>query len=129
MVFTLFFYFALLLQAVDLAPITQKQNFLDLQATSCNINIQTGPNKKFEDIILGMKRQLDDIQKELRNLTQNGWHGDRENNTKGSLLPCIISHYINFSKILRISLTAEKSYLDTCKDINLNLLILIFSQT
>ena len=66
---------------MDSAPTTQKKNFLDLKATSCNINIQTGPNKKFEDIILGMKRQLDEIQKELRNLTQSG---DRKNSTKGS---------------------------------------------
>jgi len=40
-----------------------------LKATSCSININTGANKKLEDIILGIKRQLDEIQKVLRNLT------------------------------------------------------------
>jgi len=56
---------------------TQKQNYLDLKATSCSININTGPIKKLEDVILGMKRQLDEIQKDLRNLTKK-----EQNNTK-----------------------------------------------
>ena len=67
----------LLFQAVD-SLTTQKQNFLDLKATSCSINIETGLNKKLEDIILGMKRQLDEIQMELRNLTKK-----EDNRTKG----------------------------------------------
>ncbi len=61
---------------------TQKQNRLDSKATSCNINnynsFYAGPNKKLENIILDMKRQLDEIQKELRNLTMKGG-----NKTKG----------------------------------------------
>ena len=61
---------------------TQKQNHLDSKATSCNINnynsFYAGPNKKLENIILDMKRQLDEIQKELRNLTKKGY-----NKTKG----------------------------------------------
>jgi len=56
---------------------TQKQNYFDLKATSCSININTGPIKKLEDIILGMKRQLDAIQKDLKNLTKK-----EQNNTK-----------------------------------------------
>ncbi|KAL9985768.1 hypothetical protein ACROYT_G008211 [Oculina patagonica] len=63
---------------------TQKQNHLDSKATSCNINnynsFYAGPNKKLENIILDMKRQLDEIQKELRNLTMKGG-----NKTKDSL--------------------------------------------
>ena len=49
----------------------QKQNSLNSKASSCNINnynsFYAGPNKKLENIILDMKRQLDEIQKELRN--------------------------------------------------------------
>ena len=75
--------FALLVSLVSLSPVvnsapTQNQNLLDLRATSCNININTGPNRKLEGIILGMKRQLDEIQKELRNLT-----GKPKNDSKG----------------------------------------------
>jgi len=68
----------LLLKAVDSVP-TSKRNFLDLKASSCSINIQTAPNKKLEDVILGMKRQLDEIQMKLENLTKKL---DGENNTK-----------------------------------------------
>ena len=60
-----------LLQLVD-SLTTQKQNYLDLKATSCSININTGAYKKLEDIVLGIKRQLDEIQKDLRNLTTTG---------------------------------------------------------
>ena len=63
--------------AVYSAP-SQTRNLLDLKATSCNINIQTGPNKKLEDMILGVRRQLDEIQQKLRGLTMK-----EENNTKG----------------------------------------------
>ena len=62
---------------------TQKQNQLDSKRTSCNINnynsFYAGPNKKIENIIMEMKRQLDEIQKELRNLTKKG-----DNKTKGT---------------------------------------------
>ena len=61
---------------------TQKQNQLDSKATACNINnynsFYAGPNKKIENI-MEMKRQLDEIQKELRNLTKKG-----DNKTKGT---------------------------------------------
>lgn len=75
--------FAFLVCLVSLSPVvdsapTQNQNLLDLRATSCNININTGPNKKLEGVILGMKRQLGEIQKELRNLTRKP-----ENDSKG----------------------------------------------
>ena len=56
-----------LLNAVDSLPApTNNQNLLELKATSCSINI----NMKVEDLILGMKQQLDEIQNELRNLTK-----------------------------------------------------------
>ena len=75
--------FVLLVCLVSLSPVvdsapTQNQNLLDLRLTSCNININTAPNKKLEGIILGMKQQLDEIQKELRNLTRKP-----ENDSKG----------------------------------------------
>ena len=67
--FALFVCLAAVLNAVNSLP-TNNQNLLDLKATSCSININTAPNKKFEDVILGMKQQLDEIQNELRNLTK-----------------------------------------------------------
>jgi len=57
-----------LLRVVD-SSTTQKQNYLDLKATSCSININTVPNKEHENITLAIKRQLDEIQKDLRKLT------------------------------------------------------------
>ena len=77
MSFTLLVCLVSLWSAVCSGP-TQTRNLLDLRATSCNINIQTGPNKKLEDIILGMRRHLDEIQQEIRGLTMK-----EENNTKG----------------------------------------------
>jgi len=53
---------------------TQKQNQLGPKETPWKIyySFYAGPNKKIEDIILGMKKQLDDIQKDLRNLAKKG---------------------------------------------------------
>ena len=55
----------------------QKQNHIDPKTTqSCNINnynsFYAGPNKKFENLMLDVKRQMDEIQMELRNLTKKG---------------------------------------------------------
>ena len=48
---------------------------------SCNINnynsFYAGPNKKMENIILGMKRQLDEIREELKNLTEKDVSSDK----------------------------------------------------
>ena len=89
----------LLLQAVDSAPAALKQNLLDLKATSCNINIQTGPSKKLEDVVLQMKRQLDEIQKELRNLTRK-----EEYNTTGNwFCRYFFSHFL-VMEIVRLKL-------------------------
>ena len=67
--FVLFVCLVALLNAVD-SRSTNNQNLLDLKATSCSININTAPNKKLENVILGMKQQLDEIQNELRNMTK-----------------------------------------------------------
>lgn len=46
----------------------QKQTHVDSKATSCNINnnFYAGPNKKMENLILDVKRQLDEIRKDLK---------------------------------------------------------------
>ena len=66
---------------------TQKQNHLDPKTTSCNINnynsFYAGPNKKFENLMLDVKRQLDEIQMQLRNFTKKG-----EDKLKGKNLSC-----------------------------------------
>ena len=51
---------------------TQKQNQLGRKEMPCNIynSFYAGPNKKIEDIILGIKKQLDEIQKDLRHVTK-----------------------------------------------------------
>ena len=77
--------FLAILQAEGLKT-TKKQNYLDLKATSCSININTAPNKKLEDILLGIKQQLDEIQEELRHLTKK-----EENNTDGKKLAFSLS--------------------------------------
>ena len=65
---------------------TKKQNYVDSKATSCSRNINTEPNKKLEDILLGIKQQLDEIQEELRHLTKK-----EENNTDGKKLAFSLS--------------------------------------
>jgi len=77
-----FLFCVILLLQTTYSVATQKQNQLGSKTTPCNINtynsFYAGPNKKLEDIILGIKRQLDEMQKDLRNLTRK-----QENNTKG----------------------------------------------
>ena len=57
---------------------SQKQtDHIDPKKTqSCSINnynsFYAGPNKKFENLLLDVKRQLDEIQMQLRNLTKKG---------------------------------------------------------
>ena len=55
-----------------------------------NNNFYAGPNKKVEIIMFKMKKQLDEIQKELRNLTQKT---NKENETKGSYLDLLLILY------------------------------------
>ena len=69
---------------------TQKQNLINPKtAQSCNINnynsFYAGPNKKFENLMLDVKRQLDEIQMELRNLTKKD---DDKLKLKGKILIC-----------------------------------------
>ena len=68
----------------------QKQNHIDPRTTqSCNINnynsFYAGPNKKLENLMLDVKRQLDEIQMELRNLTKKS---DDKLKLKGKNLIC-----------------------------------------
>ena len=70
------------------AMTTQKQDHIDPKTTeSCSINnynsFYAGPNKKFENLILNVKRQLDEIQMQLRNLTKKG-----DDKIKGKTLVC-----------------------------------------
>ena len=53
---------------------TQNKNHVDSKTTSCNINHYYGLHsriKKFENIIMDMKRKLDAIELKLRNLSKN----------------------------------------------------------
>jgi len=67
---------------------TQKQNLINPKTTrSCNINnynsFYAGPNKKFENLLLDVKKKLDEILMELRNLTKTG-----DDKLKGKNLFC-----------------------------------------
>ena len=60
---------------METAATTQKQNRVDSTIMpSCNINnynsFYAGYNKKLENIIIEMKRKLDAIEQELKNLTK-----------------------------------------------------------
>ena len=65
------------------------------QCTINNNNFYAGPNKKVETIMFEMKKQLDEIQKELRNLTQKT---KKENKTKGSYTDLLLFHTISVCK-------------------------------
>jgi len=86
------------MNAVESAP-TQNQNLFDLKATSCSININTGAIKKLEDVIVGMKRQLDEIQKDLKNLTKKG-----KNDTKD------LQHHKNCAEVYKSGDTISGVY-------------------
>ena len=60
-----------------------------------NNNFYAGPNKKVETIIFEMKKQLDEIQKELKDLTQKT---KKENKTKGSYLDLFLIYIISVCK-------------------------------
>ena len=71
----------------------QTQNQLGSKGTqqcTINNNFYAGPNKKVETVMFEMKKQLDEIQKELRNLTQKT---KKENKTKGSYLDSLLTLY------------------------------------
>ena len=76
----------------------QTQNQLGskgIQQCTINNNFYAGPNKKVETIMLEMKKQLDEIQKELRNLTQKT---KKENKTKGSHMDLLLRPTISVCK-------------------------------
>ena len=84
--FISFVFFVSMLQSMD-SITAQTQNQLGskrAQQCTVNNNFYAGPNKKVENIMFEMKKQLDEIQKELRNLTQKT--KKVENKTKGSYL-------------------------------------------
>ena len=84
--FISFVLFVSMLQSMD-SITAQTQNQLGskrAQQCTVNNNFYAGPNKKVENIMFEMKKQLDEIQKELRNLTQKT--KKVENKTKGSYL-------------------------------------------
>ena len=74
MIFVCFFCFLSVLQTMETTATTQKQNRLDSTMPSCNINnynsFYAGHNKKLENMIIEMKRKLDAIEQELKNLTK-----------------------------------------------------------
>ncbi|XP_073240978.1 microfibril-associated glycoprotein 4-like [Porites lutea] len=70
--FIAFVFFVSMLQSMD-SITAQTQNQLGSKGTqqcTINNNFYAGPNKKVETVMFEMKKQLDEIQKELRNLTQ-----------------------------------------------------------
>ena len=90
--FTSFVLFVSILLSID-SITAQKQNQLGSKGTqqcTINNNFYAGPNKKVETITLEMKKQLNEIQKELRNLTQKT---KKENKTKGSCLDSLLALY------------------------------------
>ena len=74
MIFVCFICFLSVLQTMETTATTQKQNRLDSTMPSCNINnynsFYAGHNKKLENMIIEMKRKLDAIEQELKNLTK-----------------------------------------------------------
>ena len=81
---TFLFCFGLLFQGEALQSATRKeQSQLDSKTTPCTVNNYNGfyaePSKKLEHVILGMKEQLDEIQKNLKGSSCKGC----SNNTKG----------------------------------------------
>lgn len=70
----------------------KKPNYLDLKATSCSINVVTASHKKLENVVLQMKRKLDEIQMDIRNLTQIA-----NKNNKGKTERLENVHFLFFS--------------------------------
>ena len=91
--FIAFVFFVSMLQSMD-SITAQTQNQLGSKGTqqcTINNNFYAGPNKKVETVMFEMKKQLDEIQKELRNLTQKT--KKTENKTKGSYLDLLLMVY------------------------------------
>ena len=85
------FFVSILLSIDSIAAQTQNQlGSKGAQQCTINNNFYAGPNKKVETMMFEMKKQLDEIQKELRNLTQKT---KKENKTKGSYLDLLLILY------------------------------------
>ena len=95
--FVSFVFFVSILLSID-SIAAQTQNQLGSKGTqqcTINNNFYAGPNKKVETVMFEMKKQLDEIQKELRNLTQKT---KKENKTKGSYTDLVLFHTISVRK-------------------------------
>ena len=90
--FTSFVLFvSILLSIVSITAQTQNQlGSKGTQQCTINNNFYAGSNKKVETVMFEMKKQLDEIQKELSNLTQKT---KKENKTKGSYLDSLLTLY------------------------------------
>ena len=90
--FTSFVLFvSILLSIVSITAQTQNQlGSKGTQQCTINNNFYAGSNKRVETVMFEMKKQLDEIQKELRNLTQKT---KKENKTKGSYLDSLLTLY------------------------------------
>ena len=91
------FLVSILLSINSIAAQTHDQNLGSKETQQCTINnnFYAGQNKKVETIIFEMKKQLDEIQKELRDLTQKT---KKENKTKGSYLDLFLIYIISVCK-------------------------------
>ena len=90
--FISFVFFVSILLSID-SIAAQTQNQLGSKGTqqcTINNNLYAGPNKKVETMMFEIKKQLDEIQKELRNLTQKT---KKESKTKGSYLDLLLILY------------------------------------
>ena len=104
------FFVSILLSIDSIAAQTQNQ-LASKGAQQCTINnnFYAGPNKKVETMMFEMKKQLDEIQRELRNITQKT---KKESKTKGSYLDLLLILY-HFS--LQMKLKNNVPTLGCCK--------------
>ena len=104
------FFVSILLSINSIAAQTHNQlGSKGTQQCTINNNFYAGPNKKVETMMFEMKKQLDEIQKELRNLTQKT---KKENKTKGSYPDLFLILY-HFS--LQMKLKNNVPTLGCCK--------------
>ena len=96
--FVSFAFFVSILLSIDSIAAQTHNQLGSNGAQQCiinNNNFYAGPNKKVETIMFEMKKQLHEIQKELRNLTQKT---KKENKTKGSYTDLLLFHTISVCK-------------------------------
>ena len=124
--FQLFAFCALLLSVHSQSAGNTQQQSLRPNGKSCNINnynsFYAGPNKKIESLLVDMKRQLDELQKQVALLTK-----DNKTNSNGgytiyiksiltlwlgtSLIQCVLYYYfVLYLNIMLIVLSVRASY-------------------